>query len=160
MVNDIELKMEEGSQKGYAPKNAPNGSGWSPQNGPLSLRQSLRESLNLPALSVGRMVGVDAIMDMVAQLGIRRDWGDRSNYGLSFAIGAGELRLIDMASAYQTVANMGVRVEPTFINRIVDAEGNVVKDYGKEPEGRRVLDAGTAWVFADILKDNTDPNGS
>src|SRR3989338_9966115 len=65
-----------------------------------------------------------------------------------------------MASAYQTVANMGVRVDPTFINRIVDAEGNVVKDYGNEPEGRRVLDAGTAWVFADILKDNTAPNGS
>ena len=159
MLNDIEFKMDDGSPKGYAPKNAPNGSGWSPQNGPLSLRQSLRESLNLPALSVGRLVGVDAIMDMVAQLGIRRDWGDRSNYGLSFAIGAGELRLIDMVSAYQTVANMGMRVEPTFIYQVIDPQGEVVKDFSK-PEGRRVLDEGIAWVFADILKDNTDPNGS
>jgi membrane peptidoglycan carboxypeptidase len=54
---------------------------------------------------------------------------------------------------------MGTRVEPTFISRIVDRDGQVVKDFTK-PEGRRVLDERIAWVFADILKDNTDPNGS
>ncbi|MGH2378923.1 MAG: transglycosylase domain-containing protein [Candidatus Limnocylindria bacterium] len=159
ILNDIEFEMNDGSGTSYKPKNAPSGSGFSVQNGPITLRQALRESLNLPALSVGRMVGVDAIMDMVAQLGIRRDWGDRARYGLSFALGAGELRLIDMVSAYQVVANMGMRVEPTFIHQVIDPEGNVVKDFSK-PEGRRVLDEGTAWVFADILKDNTDPQGS
>jgi membrane peptidoglycan carboxypeptidase len=127
--------------------------------GPITLRQALRESLNLPALSVGRMVGVDAIMDMVAQLGVRRDWGDRSRYGLSFAIGAGELRLIDMVSAYQAVANGGVRVEPTFIYQVIDPDGKVVKDYSKA-EGRRVLDERLAYVFRDILKDMTDPQAS
>jgi len=123
------------------------------------VRQALRESLNLPALSVGRMVGVQGMMDMVAQLGITRDWGDVSRYGISFAIGAGELRLIDMVSAYQTVADLGIRVEPTFIDHILYSEGNMVKDYSK-PEGRRVLDAGIAYVFNEIIKDNTDPNGS
>ncbi|MDE3192979.1 MAG: transglycosylase domain-containing protein [Chloroflexota bacterium] len=159
MLNDIPFCMPDGSAKGYCPTNAAQAGGWSPQSGPISLRQALRESLNLPALSVGRMVGVDAIMDTVAQLGIRRDWGDRSRYGLSFAIGAAEMRLIDMVSAYQVVADLGVRVEPTFIARIEDARGGVVKDYTR-PEGRRVLDAGLAYVFDDILKDNTDPNGS
>ncbi len=159
MLNDIPFCMPDGSTARYCPKNAEQTPGRSPQSGPISLRQALRESLNLPALSVGRMVGVDAIMDTVAQLGIHRDWGDRSRYGLSFAIGAGELRLIDMVSAYQVVADMGIRVEPTFITRVEDARGNVVKDYTK-PEGRRVLDPGYAYVFDDILKDNTDPNGS
>lgn len=159
ILNDVEFCMPDGSTTKYCPKNAPQGNGSSLQIGPISTRQALRESLNLPALSVGRMVGVDAIMDTIAQLGIQRDWGDRSRYGLSFAIGAGEMRLIDMVSAYQVVANMGVRVEPTFVSRIEDAQGKVVKDYTK-PEGRRVLDAGYAYVFADILKDNTDPNGS
>lgn len=158
ILNDIQFEMNDGSGTVYKPKNAPNG-GFHVQNGPLSLRQSLRESLNLPALSVGRLVGVDSIMDMVAQLGIRRDWGDRARYGLSFALGAGELRLIDMASAYQVVANMGVRVEPTFIHQVIGPDGKIVKDFSK-PEGRRVLDEGLAWVFADILKDNTDPQGS
>ena len=159
ILNDINFCMPDGSTTQWCPKNAPQTNGWSPQNGPVTLRQALRESLNLPAISVGRMVGVDAIMDTVAQLGIHRDWGDRSRYGLSFAIGAGELRLIDMVSAYQVVANLGTRVEPTFISRIEDSNGKVVKDYTK-PEGKRVLDAGTAYVFDDIIKDNTDPNGS
>jgi membrane peptidoglycan carboxypeptidase len=128
------------------------------QHGPVTIRQALRESLNLPALQVTRTVGVDAIIDTVHQLGINRDW-DRSRLGLSFGIGAGEMRLIDMASAYEVIANMGVRVEPTFILKIVDPSGKVVKDYSK-PEGRRVLDQRYAWVMADILKDNTNPQGS
>jgi membrane peptidoglycan carboxypeptidase len=159
MLNDIQFCMPDGSGTKWCPKDAPQLNGWSPQNGPVSLRQALRESLNLPAITVGRMVGVPKLMDMVAQLGIHRDWGDPSRYGLSFAIGAGELRLLDMVSAYQVVADLGTRVEPTFIAKIVDAHGNVVKDYTK-PQGRQVLDPGLAYVFDDILKDNTDPNGS
>ncbi len=159
MLNDINFCMSDGSAKQWCPKDAPQGNGQSLQQGPVSLRQALRESLNMPALSVGRMVGVDAIMDTVAQLGMHRDWGDRSRYGLSFAIGAGEMRLIDMVSAYQVVANLGMRVEPTFISKIVDPQGDLVKDYTK-PEGKRVLDPGYAYVFDDIIKDNTDPNGS
>jgi membrane peptidoglycan carboxypeptidase len=128
------------------------------QHGPVTLRQALRESLNLPALQVTRAVGVDAIIDTVHQLGIDREW-DRNALGLAFGLGAGEMRLIDMASAYQVVANMGVRVEPTMILRITDRDGKVVRDYSKVA-GRRVLDERLAWVMADILKDNTDPNGS
>jgi membrane peptidoglycan carboxypeptidase len=152
---DIEFNMPDGSGKSYSPKDATK-----EQHGPVTIRQALRESLNLPALQVTRTVGVDAIIDTVHQLGINRDW-DRSRLGLSFGIGAGEMRLIDMASAYQVIANMGMRVEPTFILKIVDPSGKVVKDYSK-PEGRRVLDQRYAWVMADILKDNTDtgPNGS
>src|SRR5688500_19027274 len=91
ILNDIEFKMPDGSAKGYAPKNAPQADGRSQQHGPITLRTALRQSLNLPALSVGRMVGVEGIMSTIKQLGISRDWGDLSRYGLSFAIGAGEI---------------------------------------------------------------------
>ena len=128
------------------------------QHGPVTLRQALRESLNLPALQVTRAVGVDAIIDAVHQLGIDRDW-DRTTLGLAFGIGAAEMRLIDMASAYQVIANMGMRIEPTMIRTIRDRDGKVVRDFSK-PQGRRVLDQRIAWIMADILKDNTDPNGS
>ncbi len=150
---DIQFNMPDGSGKSYSPKDATK-----EQHGPVSIRQALRESLNLPALEVTRLVGVDAIIDTVHQLGINRDW-DRSQLGLSFGIGAGEMRLIDMASAYQTIANLGVRVDPTFILKIVDPSGKVVKDYSK-PEGRRVIDQRYAWIMDDILKDNTNPQGS
>ncbi|TMB78509.1 MAG: hypothetical protein E6J52_04570, partial [Chloroflexi bacterium] len=155
---DIEWELPDGSGKPYHPHDAPQGDGKSQQHGPLTIRQALRESLNLPALQVTRTVGVDAIIDTIHQMGIDRDW-DRSRLGLSFGIGAGEMRLIDMASAYQVVANLGVRVEPTLIMKILDRDGKVVRDYTK-PEGRQVIDPRMAWVFDDILKDNTDPNGS
>src|SRR5213083_1234094 len=150
---DIQFNMPDGAGKSYSPVDATN-----EQHGPVTIRQALRESLNLPALQVTRTVGVDAIIDTVHQLGINRDW-DRSRLGLSFGIGAGEMRLIDMASAYQVIANLGVRVEPTFILKIVDPSGKVVKDFSK-PEGRRVLDQRYAWIMDDILKDNTNPQGS
>jgi membrane peptidoglycan carboxypeptidase len=150
---DISWSAPDGSGNVYKPQDATK-----EQHGPTTLRQALRESLNLPALQVARTVGVDAIVDVVQQLGINRDW-DRSRFGLSFAIGAGEMRLIDMASAYQVVANMGVRVEPTMIMKIIDRNGSVVRDYTK-PEGKQVLDPKLAWIMSDILKDNTDPNGS
>src|SRR5262249_34694234 len=82
-----------------------------------------------------------------------------SRLGLSFGIGAGEMRLIDMASAYQVVANLGVRQEPTFIYQIIDRNGKVVRDFSKR-DGRQVLDPKQAWLFDNILKDNTDPRGS
>src|SRR5438045_9250677 len=125
---DIQFNMPDGSGKSYSPKDATK-----EQHGPVTIRQALRESLNLPALQVTRTVGVDAIIDTVHQLGINRDW-DRSQLGLSFGIGAGEMRLIDMASAYQTIADLGVRVDPTLVLKIVDPSGKDVKVYSK-PEG-------------------------
>jgi membrane peptidoglycan carboxypeptidase len=138
---------------GYKPRDAT-----LQQHGPVTLRQSLRESLNLPALQVTRAVGTDAIADMVRQLGITREW-QPSQLGLSFGIGSGEMRLIDMASAYQVVANMGVRVDPTMILKVWDRNGKIVRDFSKV-EGRRVLDERIAWIMADMLKDMTDPNAS
>jgi len=150
VLNDIEFNMPDGSGKTYSPKDATK-----EQHGPTTIRQALRESLNLPALNVTRMVGVDAIIDTVHQLGIQRDW-DRSRLGLSFGIGAGEMRLLDMASAYQVVANYGRRIDPTFILKIVDSGGKVVKDFTK-PETKQVIDERYAWIMTNILKDNTDP---
>ena len=150
---DIGWSMPDGSGNAYKPQDATK-----EQHGPTTMRQALRESLNLPALQVTRTVGVDAIIDTTHQLGIERDW-DRTQLGLSFGIGAGEMRLIDMASAYQVVANMGVRVEPTMIYKILDPSGKVVRDWSKA-DGKQVIDPRQAWILADILKDNTNPQGS
>jgi len=150
---DIGWSMPDGSGTVYKPQDATR-----EQHGPLTLRQALRESLNLPALQVTRTVGIDAIIDTIHQLGIDRQF-DRDRLGLSFGLGAAEMRLIDMASAYQVIANMGVRVEPTMILKIVDPHGKVVRDWSK-PEGKQVIDPRQAWIVADILKDMTNPQGS
>ena len=150
VLNDIQFNSPDGSGQTYSPKDATK-----EQHGPTTIRQALRESLNLPALNVTRTVGVDAIIDTVHQLGINREF-DRSRLGLSFGIGAAEMRLIDMASAYQVIANYGRRIEPTFIMKIVDSTGKVVNDYTKV-ESKQVIDERYAWIMTNILKDNTDP---
>ncbi|HEV2011130.1 MAG TPA: transglycosylase domain-containing protein [Candidatus Limnocylindria bacterium] len=150
VLNDIQFNMPDGSGTTYSPKDATK-----EQHGPVTIRQALRESLNLPALNVTRMVGVDAIIDTIHQLGIQREF-DRSRLGVSFGIGAAEMRLIDMASGYQVVANYGRRIEPTFILKIVDSSGKVARDFSK-PETKQVIDERVAWVMTNILKDNTDP---
>ena len=150
VLNDIQFNSPDGSGQTYSPKDATK-----EQHGPTTIRQALRESLNLPALNVTRTVGVDAIIDTVHQLGINREF-DRSRLGLSFGIGAAEMRLIDMASAYQVIANYGRRIEPTFILKIVDSTGKVVNDYTKV-ESKQVVDERYAWIMTNILKDNTDP---
>lgn len=153
VVPDIAFEMNDGSGTTYKPQDATR-----EQHGPVTIRQALRESLNLPALTVTRKVGVSAIIDTVHQLGINREW-DPAKLGIAFGIGASEMRLIDMASAYQVLANKGVRVDPTMIMKIIDPAGKVIKDYTR-PEGRRVLDERHAWIMTDILKDTTDPSGS
>src|SRR2546430_257016 len=150
---DMQWSMPDGSGHAYGTKGATK-----EQHGPVTMRQALRESLNLPALQVTRTVGIDAIIDTMHQLGIDRDF-DRTQLGLSFGIGAGEMRLIDMASAYQVIANLGVRVEPTMIYKVIDPNGKVVRDYSK-PDGKQVIDPRQAWILDDILKDNTNPQGS
>src|SRR3989475_7377378 len=65
---DIEWSMTDGGPA-YHPRDATR-----EQHGPVTMRQALRESLNLPALQVTRTVGVDAIIDTVHQLGIERQW--------------------------------------------------------------------------------------
>ena len=158
IVYDIPFQLDDGSRGGYKPQNAPDAQGQWQSRGPITMRQALRESLNLPALWTTKQVGTDSIVDMIHQLGIDRDF-DRSRLGISFGIGAGEMRLIDMASAYQVVANLGKRIEPTFIYKVVGPDGKVARDYSK-PEGKEVIDPGIAFMMTNILKDNTNPQGS
>lgn len=143
----------------YRPQNAANGlcGAKGCESGPITMRQALRESLNIPVVKLGQLLGNDAVIAMVHQLGVDRDW-DRGNIGASFPL-AGDMQLRDLASAYQVVANMGRRVEPTMILKIVDRDDKVVRDWSK-PESREVLKPQIAWLLTDILKDTTDPNGS
>src|SRR5207247_4534287 len=88
---DVEFTMPNGGGKPYHPMDATK-----EQHGPLTMRQALRESLNLPPLQVTRTAGVDAIIGTLHQLGIHRDWA-RSRAGLSFGIRPGATRASHMA---------------------------------------------------------------
>ena len=126
-------------------------------HGPVTMRQAIRESRNVPAVRfLAEYSGIEATIQTAHDLGITTDI-DPTTIGLSLTLGAKEVHLADMASAYGVLANMGVRVTPTYVLKVEDAHGKVVWEH-KDYEQKRVLDAGIAWIMTDILKDTTQPS--
>ncbi|MEJ2749509.1 MAG: penicillin-binding transpeptidase domain-containing protein, partial [Anaerolineae bacterium] len=122
------------------------------EHGPVLLRQALASSLNIPAVLMLDDIGVATAMDLAADLGIST-LGEPDEYDLSFALGGGPVRLLDLTAAYAAFANGGSRITPGLILDVKDAAGNVV--YTAVPdEPVRVLDERVAWLISDILSDN------
>ncbi len=130
---------------------------YNPQNydgrfrGPVTMRQALGQSLNIPSVQVLYLANVDDTIDLAHQMGITT-LNDRSRYGLSLVLGGGEVRLVDMVSSYGVFANDGIRVAPSFIQKVIATDGTVLEEYKKEEE--RVLEPQIARLVSDILSDN------
>jgi membrane peptidoglycan carboxypeptidase len=134
---------------GYCPENAD-----LQYHGPVTMRQAIRESRNVPAVRfLAEYSGIADTIQTAHDLGITADI-DPNTTGLALTLGAKEVKLIDMASAYGVVANLGVRVAPTYILKVEDPKGKVVWEH-TDYEQKRVVDAGTAYVMVDMLKDTT-----
>jgi membrane peptidoglycan carboxypeptidase len=137
---------------GYCPENAD-----LQYHGPVTMRQAIRESRNVPAVRfLAEYSGIEDTIQTAHDLGITTEI-DPTTIGLSLTLGAREVHLLDMASSYGVLANMGLRVTPTFILKVEDAHGKVVWEH-KDYEQKRVLDPGIAWIMTDILKDTTQPS--
>ena len=130
---------------GYCPENAD-----LQYHGPVTMRQAIRESRNVPAVKfLSQYSGIEDTIQTARDLGITANI-DPNQTGLSLTLGSKEVKLVDMASAYGVLANMGVRVAPTYILKVEDSRGRVVWEH-KDYEQKRVLDAGVAWLMTDIL---------
>jgi membrane peptidoglycan carboxypeptidase len=126
-------------------------------HGPVTMRQAVRESRNVPAVRfLAEYSGIEDTIQTAHDLGITTPI-DPTTIGLSLTLGAKEVHLVDMASAYGVLANMGLRVTPTYILKVEDSRGNLVWEH-KDYEQKRALDAGIAWIMTDILKDTTQPS--
>jgi 1A family penicillin-binding protein len=120
-------------------------------HGPVLLRSALANSYNVPAVKALEFVGVPALKEMARRLGITTL--TRDDYGLSLTLGGGEVTLLEMAGAYQAMANGGLRVPPVAILRVTDNFGRVIDEY-HPPEGTRVLRPDHAYLITHILADN------
>jgi membrane peptidoglycan carboxypeptidase len=139
------------TQCGYCPENAD-----LQYHGPVTMRQALRESRNVPAVKfLQQYSGIEDTIQTAKDMGITTPI-DPARVGLSLTLGAREVKLLDMTSAFGVLANMGLRVAPTFVLKVEDARGKVVWEH-KDYEQKRVLDPGLAYVMNDILKDTTNP---
>jgi penicillin-binding protein 1A len=102
---------------------------WKPVNysghfyGPSTLRLGIEKSRNLMTVRLAQATGMDRVVDMVHRFGIDRGMGRN----LASALGAGEVDLLSLTSAYATLVNGGKRLEPALIERIQDRHGDTVE---------------------------------
>lgn len=143
---DASAKKDSTGQDCYHPKNY-NGT----YAGPVTMRQSLAQSLNIPSVETLYLAGIESTINLAEKMGITT-LGDRSRFGLSLVLGGAEVRPIDLASAYGVFANDGVRVPWGFIQRIEISDGTILEERSVSPE--RVLDAQTSRLITDVLSDN------
>lgn len=126
MLLDVPTCFNVPGQKPYCPKDY---EGYF--NGPVSVRQALGNSLNVPAVKMLALNGLDSFMATASAMGIST-WGDSSNYGLSLTLGGGEVKMTDMATAYSTFANQGVTVPLMSILKVETYDGKVLEDHSAE----------------------------
>ena len=135
---------------------------YAPQNydrafhGPVSMRTALANSFNIPALKALEYVGIDRFLQQLHAMGIST-LNDRPRYGLSLALGGGEVKLLDLTAAYSVFANKGMYRPPTSILRVENTRGEVLETWN-EVEPVQVLGAngaGIAYLISNILSDNS-----
>jgi len=124
--------------------------------GPVQLRYALANSINVAAVKVLALVGVRDTLKTAYDMGLTTlepTNETMSRVGLSLTLGGGEVRLVELTSAFAGFVNKGHRVEPVSILKIVDHDGNVLEE--NEPKkGRRVISEAEAFIIADILSSN------
>ncbi len=120
--------------------------------GPVTFRQALAQSINLPSVKVLYLAGLKDTINLAQTLGITTLDRDLSWYGLSLVLGGGEVKLLDLVSAYGVFATRGLKVPPVAILRIEDAEGNIIEENKKTQ--KRVLETQVCDIINDILSDN------
>jgi 1A family penicillin-binding protein len=145
LLMDTPVTYPDETGQVYRPRNADD-----QFHGPVSLRGALANSYNIPAVKTLEQVGVEALKEMAARLGITTLTHDY--YGLSLTLGSGEVSLIEMTGAYQAIANGGLIVQPTSILKITDSFGREIEPV--RPSPRRVLHQAHAYLITHILADN------
>ncbi|MFT5037179.1 MAG: membrane peptidoglycan carboxypeptidase [Candidatus Azotimanducaceae bacterium] len=119
--------------------------------GPISLRNALPQSLNIPAVKVLYLTGLKDAIKLAGDMGITT-LNDPDRLGLTLVLGGGEVRLLEHTGAYGVFANEGVRASRRSILRIEDTRGNIIEE--NLVNETRVLDRDVALTISDILSDN------
>jgi len=125
---------------------------WKPKNykekffGPTLLRTALAKSRNVVTIKILRDIGIDYAIDYARKLGIT----SKLSRDLSIALGSSGVSLLELVNAYSVFANSGYHVEPVFITKIVDRDGNVIEE--APPVREKVMEKNTAYIMTSLLE--------
>jgi penicillin-binding protein 1C len=120
-------------------------------HGVVPLRVALASSLNVPAVRTLDAIGLDAMLEITHRFGLST-LDDVTSYGLSFTLGSGEVRLVDLTNAFAAFGAGGMLAQPFAIERVRDASGRILFAHASAAP-KRVLSAEHAYLVTDILSD-------
>ena len=129
---------------------------WRPQNydreyrGATTLREALRASRNVPTVKLCKAVGPKRVAWYAKEMGI----STHIEPYLSIAMGTSDVKLIDIVKAFSIFPNLGVKVEPVAILKIIDRNGKIIEE--NNPVKKEVLPEATAYVMTDMLRTVVD----
>lgn len=144
MLIDVTTDFGKFGNNDYIPHNY-NGQSY----GPLSMRQTLAGSLNVPAVKTLALIGVENATKTAHDLGITSPLAD---CGLSLVLGGCEVKLVDHVAAFSVFANGGIKNDKTFILKIEDRTGNELESYQSSP--KQILDPQANYELVNIMSDN------
>jgi membrane carboxypeptidase/penicillin-binding protein PbpC len=147
VFNDIPTCFAVAGQALYCPTNYDNS-----YHGPVALRYALGNSFNIPAVKALKLNTLESFVATASAMGIET-FENPDNYGLSLTLGGGEVRMVDMAVAYGTLANTGVRQDLNPILKVEDRSGKVIEEYVYVP-GERVISRETSYLIHHIMSDD------
>jgi len=122
-------------------------------HGPVTVRAALANSLNIPAVKLLDAVGVVRMLQSAQAMGVHSLWRGAEWYGLSLTLGGGEVTLLDLATAYHTIANGGRYLPPRAILAISDSTGQSLWEES-DLRGVQAITPAAASLTTDILSDN------
>ncbi len=139
------------SEKPYQPKNYDG-----KFRGPVTIRNSLGSSLNIPAVKSMGIVGIENFLNLAYTMGfptLEPSPANLKRFGLSLTLGGGEVHLIDTVTAYSAFANGGHKVEPVSILKVEDKDGKTIFEH-RPTQGPQVIKPEEAFLIDNILSDN------
>ncbi|MEK7589397.1 MAG: transglycosylase domain-containing protein [Patescibacteria group bacterium] len=120
--------------------------------GPVTLRQALAQSLNVPSVKMLYLAGINDTVETAKKMGITT-LREEPPYGLALVLGGAEVKLVDIVSAYGVFANDGVRNQWGLIQRVALGDDLILEE--KESNPTRVINEQVARLINDILSDNS-----
>ncbi len=143
----FELTAEQTGSKPWSPKNY--GGQYEPS---LTMREAIAKSKNMVSIRILQAIGAGYAQDYVSRFGFDKA---RHPAYLPMALGAGAVTPMQLAAGYSVFANGGYRITPFLIDRVTDANGQVImqtKPVIAGDSAARAIDARTAYVMDDLLR--------
>jgi penicillin-binding protein 1A len=118
--------------------------------GIVTMRRALELSVNVPAVKMLDLVGVQRVVEFARRCGIRSDLPPYP----SLALGSADLVPLELAAAYSAIANHGILMSPYFIEQVSTAQGEVLEQHTLQAQ--KAMDASTAYVLTHMMEGVVD----